>query len=580
MSPFIKVIRNVITGSSAGGFESESARKTMILNLFSFIGILFMLIYGIRDISKGHLFLGLIVFLTATIGIAGFFYLRKTKNYTFVSHVFIVIMLLLDLLFLINGGEENTAFVWYYVFPILSLFSLGLKQGTIYNAVLMAITIPLICFTFNFMPVYSASLVIRFISSYTAVFLMSLVFEYVRAKTYEELERHRNHLELIVKERTQELEKAKEKAEESDKLKSSFLANMSHEIRTPMNAIVGFSNLLLTPDIEESFKKEMVDHIVTNSSSLLNLVNDIIDISKIDSNQIELYYKNVNVRNTVANVYNEFMEKKLFSEKDHIKFVFDQQQSPDINIWSDEIRISQILRFLIDNAFKFTDEGEIHIGYSLEEENTVRFYVEDSGIGILESHGDKIFDRFIKGESNNRKLYRGTGLGLSICKSLVEMLGGSISFESKNNKGTSFYFTIINKPKDTLTNVEVVNPDINWDNKTILIAEDEESNYKYLKHLLNKTNVNILRANNGKEAVSLAQNNDVDLILMDIRMPEMNGLEATRAIKKTNKNVPIIAQTAYTLENSEKVSLNSGCDAYISKPIGKDQLLQLMKKFI
>jgi len=589
MSSVLQFIRNILTGSIHEGIESEAVRKTLIFNLVSVFGVFLLLFFGIKNISTENYLLEYVVLISVLFSTSLFFYLRITKNLNRVSHILIIGLLLLNIFFLISPlgemsaiaerGENSSIFVWLYVFPLLSLFLLGLKRGLFYTFALLSICISLFLTPNDFLPKYTGSDQFWFVGTYILITIISTIIEYARAKTYNELIEQRTHIEKLVRERTAELELAKENAEEANNLKSAFLNNLSHEIRTPLNAIVGFSNLLLSENIDANLKKDMVNHIVSNSNTLLNLVDDIIDISKIESGQLEMHYHEVNLQNTVAHIYNEFLENKSNSEK-HINLIFDLKESPEITIISDANRISQILRLLLENAFKFTERGEIHLGYTIENQNLVRFYVKDTGIGIPKNLGNKIFQRFVTGDSIKHKFYRGSGLGLNISKSLVELLGGTIEFDSKINKGSTFYFTIANKPEDISKTALTIPPDLNWDNKTILIAEDEECNYKYLKHLLNRTNATILWANNGQEAVDMASKHDIDLILMDIKMPVMNGLEATRVIKGLNKNIPIIAQTAFIYENDEKVSLRSGCDAYIAKPIGKNQLIELMQRFI
>jgi len=587
MRSALQIIQKFITGSIQDGIESELARKSLIINLFSTFGVLYLLFFGFKNIYIDNHFIGFAAFFAIIIIILLNAYLRVTKNFNWIIEVHIIFFLFLNLFFLgfshsdiPTGQMSNSIFVWFYVFPLLSLFLLGLKRGLVYTCILLSLSILLFFIPLDFLPKFAGSDKLLFIVSFFFITLLSVVFEYVRTKTHDKLEKQRTYVEQIVKERTAELEIAKENAEESEKLKTSFLYNLSHEIRTPMNAIVGFSNLLLSEKIDDNLKKEMINHIVSNSNLLLSLVDDIIDISNIESGHLELHYHEVNVRNTMANIYNEFMESKADSEKQHINLIYNLNELPEVSIVSDANRISQILRYLLENAFKFTDKGEIEMGYIIESQDLVKFYIKDTGIGIPKNLGDKIFQRFITGHTNKHKFYRGSGLGLNICKSLVELLGGSIEYTSKVNKGSTFSFTIKNKPENISKNAQALVTDINWDNKTILIAEDEECNYKYLKHLLNKTNATILWANNGQEAVDLASKHDIDLILMDIKMPIMNGLEATKVIKGINKNIPIIAQTAFIYENDEKVSLSSGCDAFIAKPIGKNNLLDLMQRFM
>lgn len=384
-----------------------------------------------------------------------------------------------------------------------------------------------------------------------------------------------------------DLKNAKEKAEESDRLKSSFLANMSHEIRTPMNAIIGFSDLLVDPDTEMDEREELVTHINNNCNTLLHLIDDIIDLAKIESNELTIYIKNTDVNAILHDLYETFNEVKKRINKQHIKINLDESNfKNDFHLKTDPYRLSQVLTNLTDNALKYTERGTVHIGYTIDEDlKHVRFYVKDTGIGIPAEQQESIFKRFNKIESDTTKLYRGTGLGLTITKNLIERLGGAIGLESEPDKGSTFYFTL---PLDYSKSIEkndlkkyVVDNHKHWIGKTILIAEDEESNYKFLEMLLKNKGIIILRAENGFEAIEIAKGTEpIDLILMDIKMPGMNGLEATSKIKEIKPDIPIIIQTAYAMQNDENESLNAGCDDYIAKPIKKEKLISLLEKWI
>ncbi|NOQ25458.1 MAG: response regulator [Bacteroidales bacterium] len=404
----------------------------------------------------------------------------------------------------------------------------------------------------------------------------------------KELENHRNHLELLVKERTNDLEIAKEKAEESDRLKSAFLANMSHEIRTPMNAIIGFSSLLTDRDIVEESKNELVSHIVHNSDTLLRLIDDIIDIAKIEAEQLKINKLNCSIDLIFNELLEKFDERKQTIKKQNIKISINKEvKNNSLIIYTDPVRLQQVLSNLIDNALKYTEKGFVEFGYIFEDSSNnenIKFFVQDTGIGLSKDQQEIIFRRFTKIENNKKKIYRGAGLGLAISKNLIYLLGGDIWVDSEMNKGSTFYFTIPHiKKTDKEEHIEVKKSkmsDFNWSEKTILIAEDEESNYLYFKMLLSKTKANILHADTGIKAVKICHKNKVDLILMDIKMPEMDGLEATKIIKKENKMIPIIALTAFAMENDKKISIEAGCDEYVSKPFNKLKLLSLLNTYL
>ncbi|MCD4795202.1 MAG: YfiR/HmsC family protein [Bacteroidales bacterium] len=402
-----------------------------------------------------------------------------------------------------------------------------------------------------------------------------------------ELEKHRNQLEQLVRERTAELLTAKEKAEESDRLKSAFLANMSHEIRTPMNAIVGFSNLLNNKEFDKKKRKELISYITHSSDTLLHLINDIIDISKIEAGQLEIIKENCFINTTFDELINIYEEKHISDLNNKIEIKFIKKEDEDIILYTDSIRLQQILINLIDNALKFTENGFVEIGYSIKEsvnKNEVIFYIKDTGIGLTKQQQNKIFSRFTKLENEREKLYRGAGLGLSICKNIVELLGGEIWLDSKLNKGSTFYFSIpynkdIQSKKEKHTVAQVVKSS-DLSEKTLLIAEDEISNFKLLKMFLSETNIKIIHAKNGNEAFEKYIKEKIDLILMDIKMPIADGLKTTKRIRIENPNIPIIAQTAFAMENDSKMCINAGCNDYITKPINKHKLLDLIYKYL
>jgi PAS domain S-box-containing protein len=403
-----------------------------------------------------------------------------------------------------------------------------------------------------------------------------------------ELEKHRTRLEQLVRERTSELEIAKEHAIESDRLKSAFLANMSHEIRTPMNAIIGFSNLLKDPEITKEEKDEFTHQITLNSNTLLQLIDDIIDISKIEAGQLIFEKKYFNVNSLLKELLVTFLQKKnsIYNKEIDLRLQPEIENSSFI-IFTDPLRLQQVISNLVDNALKFTDQGFVEIGYTLEENSSfpmIRFYVKDSGIGLTQEQQKLIFNRFTKIENDKNKLYRGTGLGLVISKNIVTLLGGQIYVESELNQGSNFNFTIPNNNDFGETEIKVANPtkafEYNWIGKTILIAEDEKSNFRFLEVLLKRTNVNIIRAVNGLEAIYFFKNDKIDLILMDIKMPVMDGLEATREIKKLNRDIPIIALTAYAMQNDSNICLDAGCNDYVSKPISSDKLFLVVDKYL
>ncbi len=385
----------------------------------------------------------------------------------------------------------------------------------------------------------------------------------------------------------EKLKNAKEKAERSDRLKSAFLANMSHEIRTPMNAIIGFVNLLGDPDITQDQKNEIVDLAQSSSDNLLNIVNDIIDISKIEADELVINKSLNYVNGLLKGIYNIYIRDAIFLQKTNLSLKIDlEDQSDKLAIFTDKLRFTQIMSNFMSNAIKFTDFGEITIGYTQMIQGgrkLLKFYVRDTGLGIPEEKLNMIFDRFNQLMDDRTKLYKGTGLGLAISKKLIDLLGGHIGVDSKEGEGSEFYFTlpyqILDHPeKEENKEIQAVKA-VDWSNKTILIVEDTPSNYHLIEKFLKPSGIKMLWAKSGKEAIDLfKQDIDFDLVLMDIQLPGINGYEATKLIKAYNKKVPVIAQTAYALSGERENSMNEGCDDYIAKPIKREMLYNLLSK--
>ncbi len=402
-------------------------------------------------------------------------------------------------------------------------------------------------------------------------------------ETNKELELQNLRLEETVRIRTEEFRIAKERAEEADKLKSAFLANMSHEIRTPLNAIVGFSELLSAyTDINDEIKSYF-DIIRQSSNDLLGLINDIIDIAKIESGQLQFSIADCNLQLELE-LLNSFYTKQIILEnkQDNINLIF----SPDANypnpvVKVDPNRLKQVLNNLLSNALKFTDSGKIEFGY-LVHEHEIEFFVIDTGIGIPPEFHNLLFQRFRKIDQGVQRLYAGTGLGLVISRNLVEMHGGRIWFESAPQLGTKFFFTIplVQGKLEKVDIAQLVTKSAYYDNKTVLICEDDKKSRELLRLILSKLNFTIISACDGVEAVEMFRKNpDIDLVLLDIQMPRLNGYQTLAEIRKLSiKKIPIIAQTAFAMTHEIKKIMDSGFDDYISKPILLENLESVLSK--
>jgi signal transduction histidine kinase len=367
------------------------------------------------------------------------------------------------------------------------------------------------------------------------------------------------------------------KAKESDRLKTTFLQNMSHEIRTPMNGIIGFTELLKNENLSEKEKSEYLRIISDNSATLFNIVNEILDISMIESGT-----NKINIRKVSLNEVTREMFLHYNSEiKEGIDFSagYGLKEGDDL-VLADLLKLKQVLANLISNSIKFVDAGFIKFGYTIKGAE-IEFYVKDSGIGISRESQEHIFDRFIKDDTTKTRLYDGVGLGLAICKGLVELLGGRIWLESEQGKGSQFYFTI---PYVKVDSAPLV-PDNEKAKKlalnklTVLLAEDNIPNQKYITQALSRSGITVITAGDGREALDkCVQNNDIDVVLMDIKMPVMDGYEVVKEVRKSRPDLYIIAQTAYALNEREK-AISAGFNDYITKPFKADQLIEAVSKY-
>jgi PAS domain S-box-containing protein len=380
---------------------------------------------------------------------------------------------------------------------------------------------------------------------------------------------------------------SKEKAERSDKLKSAFISNMSHEIRTPINSILGYTNMLMER-ATDSDQKYHIGVIIQSSTHLLNLINDIVDLSRLEANEMKIVPTAVSINDLLVNTKKQFEAYALNKNKHNIEFrlKYPAYHKDQLAIYTDEWRVKQVLSNLLSNAFKYTVRGSIEFGYKIDGPEEVIFFVSDTGPGIGKDDQKIIFNRFEQGENTVKGVTSGTGLGLAISQGLAALLGGRIWVESVKGQGSTFFFTIplvkVNI-EETRKPETYVSPNSGFPNlagKNILIAEDDFYSREMLVYLLKKTNATMLIAKDGREAVKKFMKNEVDLVLLDIQLPLINGYKVLKKIKSVNPQTPVIAQTAYAMLEDIKKFKDSGFTDYMTKPISNNTLYDLLHKYL
>lgn len=382
-----------------------------------------------------------------------------------------------------------------------------------------------------------------------------------------------------------DLVNANREAQASNKLKSSFLANISHEIRTPLNSVVGFSNLLLSDDLTTEARSEYVEHINYNSEKLLQIIGDIIDLSRLESSQIEIRYEETSLNSIIDEIARETRQTIKRNEKPIILNVRNNFRDNGDLIFTDRIWLKRVLNHLMDNAVKFTLDGSIELLCSLESESLV-FRIKDTGIGINKENLSRIFEEFRQEVDGHHRPFEGLGVGLTLAKEVVERMGGKIFVESEKGIGSEFGFSLPYRPagssriRGIVTDTEYI-PAFDWSTKKCLLVDDNRDMLTYLQRILNDSHINIVTARSGFEAIQVIKfSPDIDLVLLDMQMPEMNGIEVTKEIRKLRQNLPIIAQSAFIFDDDKDIILEAGCDAFIIKPIRREQLLATMAGFL
>ncbi len=379
-----------------------------------------------------------------------------------------------------------------------------------------------------------------------------------------------------------ELIASKEKAEENDRLKTAFLHNISHEIRTPLNAIVGFSSFLNQPGLSNDKRKEFTDIISMSSEQLLSIITDIINVATLEAGQEKIHKKEMDINQAMGALYEQFCIKSLYPNIT-IQYRSDIPEG-EAKIITDSVKLIQILTNLVGNALKYTREGHVEFSSAIRN-NELYFRIEDTGIGIPKHLQHKIFDRFWQVDSTVTREFGGTGLGLSISKAYLELMGGKIWLDSEPGKGSVFHFTVPYEPALNSDNRGSAESNALFEGtiskKVILIAEDETNNFLLIREYLSSSMFTIIHVENGLDAVNICKNrSDIDIILMDIKMPVMDGIEATRQIKIMKPKIPVIAVTAYSYDTDRKKLLESGFDEYLPKPLKQESLIKTINQFV
>ncbi|MCW3805872.1 ATP-binding protein [Plebeiibacterium marinum] len=576
---------------SGSGFSYWRERIFHYFTLFLIsIGLLSYLYYTISFLQTNDIIPAIF---SSTIFISTLFVsLVRIFPYSFRAGWILGCIYLLGGYLFITSGPVSLGLVLLLAYSVLSSILLGYR-ASVYS-VIFNVVILLVASVLHYSDIITEGLQLDMeLSTYinlvvlfgvVNIITLSPLLSFINGMNFS-FEKELRYKNILSKER-EKLMRAKIKAEESDVLKTAFLSNMSHEIRTPMNAILGFSNLLSHKEISAIEKEEFVNLIRINGKNLLTLVEDIIDISKIDSGQLRIKNAPICLHGVLKEIYDSFWDDIKRRGQINLKLYLNEGISEkNTTILTDAFRLKQVLINLVGNAIKFTERGFVEFGYELKNEEVLQFYVKDTGIGLPEGKEQIIFERFQKFSGTKQKmLYGGTGIGLSIAKDLVSLMGGKIWVESEEKVGSTFYFTV---PYHKVSNVGLDSfkeDDVavyNWEGKTFLIAEDEEDNFRYLEVALSISNASLIWARNGAEAVDIFNRiGNIDLVLMDIKMPEMDGYSATQEIKKRNQEVPVIAQTAYAMSEEREKSKKAGCDDYISKPISYDDLLRVINKHV
>lgn len=555
------------------GYKAEikdflELQRSFLLPL-SMAAIIFSLISLVVNIILGFdLYLLAIPVVSLIIFVVVYCLARMEKYVDFAKWLFLgSIFIFINLLWYYNYGSHGP---WFYLVILLYsylIFMMAGRQLFIISMVLVLNVVVLFVFEYhypdavgNYPNEYS-----RIVDTYMAILLYGAV-AYVLMTIAKR---------LYLKEY--------QKAKESDRLKSSFLANMSHEIRTPLNAIVGFSNLLAEDEVDSDEKEQYVEIINQSNASLLRLIDDVLDVSLIEADQMKISHREVALNQLFNNMLVTYQKVLKEKDKETIKL---ELEIPDKQyfVQADPARINQVMVNLLDNAIKFTHQGKVSFGFK-KEEAFLHFFVADTGIGIDPQYVDALFERFFKVEDDQKKLYRGTGIGLYLSKKVVELMGGKIWVDSKLHKGSVFHFTLPATGFREVLGEQVSKNEeavaVDFDDAALLIVEDDPDSMLYLSRLLENMGLRIRAASNGEEALEIFRSiPDIELVFLDIRLPDTNGFDLLQDILRINPNIPVIAQTAFAMTGDEEKCYQAGFVDYIAKPISKELLIEKLSLYL
>lgn len=560
--------------------DSETHRKTWMANFICYIALIFLPAMGTIDWIQGARVLAGVDYSSTLLILAVLIWHKKTGNINIAINVGSSFFAIFCLYLFISGGINKTAFVWFYLYPLVGVFLLGSRNGVIASLSALFIAFAYIISPWSSVPGlahYDTVLMVRFFPS----MLVLIYFAYLAERN-----RERSHERLI--KLAGDLHMEKIRAEKATAAKSEFLANMSHEIRTPINGILGIASLL--QDITSTAKQEeLVRTIINSGQNLLHIINDILDFSKVEAGRLELNVITFNLRDLVDETVDILGRQ---AEQKGLRFSRSMDDAIPAFLQGDRQRLRQVLINLLGNAIKFTVKGQVNLRITRKESNeqtcTLHFAIEDTGIGIPEQKQENIFASFTQVDGATNRRFGGTGLGLTISRQLVELMQGTMGFDSIEGRGSTFWFTIpfmLGEQKKFMP--PIPKPGMKSRNSFpahVLLVEDNPTNRMVAERMLEKLDCSVEVVNDGLQAVQAVENHTYDLIFMDCQMPVMDGYQATREIRKGEqqsgrKPVPIIALTAHAMNGDREKCLEAGMDDYVSKPYGIKQLVAVLKKW-